>query len=73
MAMRKSKLTISIAEDVADYLRSTPGVSSTIEEAVNEYRARALELQLEEAYREGAEEAARLDAEWREADAEVEE
>ena len=73
MAMGKVKMTISIDESVADYLRSTGGVSSTVEEAVSEYRARALALELEQAYREDAEEAERLDAEWREADSEVEE
>lgn len=66
-------MTISVKEEVAEYLRSTGGVSSTVEEAVGEYRARALERELEDAYREGAEEAERLDAEWREADAEVDE
>ena len=65
-------MTISVAEDVADYLRSADGVSSTIEEAVSEYRARLLERELEAAYREGAAEAEVLDAEWREADADAE-
>ncbi|HVS01684.1 MAG TPA: hypothetical protein VMT16_02865 [Thermoanaerobaculia bacterium] len=69
--MGKVKLTISIDQEVADYLRSTDGVSSTVEEAVSEYRARALERELEQGYQEGAEEAERLDAEWRQADAEV--
>jgi hypothetical protein len=67
--MPKVKLTISVAEEVADYLRSTPGVSSTIEEAVSEYRSRALERELEAGYREGAGEAEILDAEWQAADA----
>ena len=58
---------------IAEYLRSTGGVSSTVEEAVSEYRSRALALELEQAYREGADESARLDAEWQAADSEVEE
>jgi hypothetical protein len=71
MVMRKVKMTISVAEEVAEYLRSTEGVSSTVEEAVSEYRARLLERELEQAYAEGATESAEIDAEWREADAEV--
>lgn len=62
-------MTISVAEDVAEYLRSTDGVSSTIEEAVSDYRARLLERDLEAAYRAGAEEAQTLDTEWGTADA----
>ena len=73
MAMAKVKMTISIDQGVAEYLRSTGGVSSTVEEAVSEYRSRALVLELEQAYREDADEAERLDAEWRAADSEVEE
>jgi hypothetical protein len=66
--MRKVKMTVSIDPRVASYLRSTGGISATVEQAVNEHRSRALALELEQAYREGAGEAARLDAEWREAD-----
>ena len=73
MVMAKVKMTISIDEAIAEYLRSTGGVSSTVEEAVSEYRSRALALELEQAYREGADESARLDAEWQAADSEVEE
>lgn len=65
-------MTISVAEEVADYLRSTPSVSSTIAEAVEAYRARELEERLEEAYREDATEADELNREWESADAEVE-
>jgi hypothetical protein len=73
MAMGKVKMTISVDEEVAEYLRETRHVSSTIEEAVAEYRLRELERELEAAYREDAGEAAALDARWRGADAEVEE
>ncbi len=69
--MSKVKLTISISDDVAAYLRSTPSVSSTIAEAVEAYRARELEKELEEAYREDATEAEQLNGEWASADAEV--
>ena len=69
--MSKAKLTISIAKDLASYLRSTPSVSSTIAEAVEAYRARELEAELGQAYREDAAEAEKLNQEWEEADAEV--
>ncbi len=71
--MSKAKLTISIAQELAEYLRSTPSVSSTIAEAVEAYRARELEAELEKAYREDAAEAETLDREWQTADAEVDE
>ena len=71
--MSKAKLTISIDQELADYLRTTPSVSSTISEAVEIYRARELESELERAYREDSEEAARLNQEWASADAEVDE
>jgi len=69
--MSKVKLTISVAEEVAAYLRTTPSVSSTIAEAVEAYRARELDQRLEEAYREDAAEADRLNSEWESVDAEV--
>lgn len=64
-------MTISLAADVAAYLRTTPSVSSTIAEAVEAYRAQELEERLEEAYRQDAAEADRLNSEWESADAEV--
>ena len=69
--MGRIKMTISVPEELAAYLRSTPSVSSTIAEAVTEYRSRALEAQLEVGYREDAEESERLAGEWAPADAGV--
>jgi len=71
LIMGKVKLTISIDEDAAAYLRTTPSVSSTIAEAVEAYRTRELDERLEEAYREDATEADRLNSEWESADTEV--
>ena len=71
--MSKAKLTISIDPELAEYLRGTSSVSSTIAEAVVEYRARELEAELEAAYREDAAEAEELNREWEPADAEVHE
>jgi hypothetical protein len=69
--MSRVKLTITLPDEVADYLRSKPNMSSTIAAAVVAYRARELETELERAYREGATEAEELDREWRGADAEL--
>lgn len=71
--MSKAKLTISIDEELAQYLRSTPSVSSTIAAAVVVYRARELEVKLEDAYKEDADEAERINEEWSGVDAELEE
>ncbi len=64
-------MTVSLSEDLATYLRSTPNVSSTVAEAVVEYRTRELERELEAAYAEDADEAAELDREWTAIDSEI--
>lgn len=69
--MSTKKLTVSMPEDLADYLRSKPNTSAVVAEAVEEYRARELEKQLEAAYREDAAESRRLHEEWESVDAEV--
>jgi hypothetical protein len=66
-------MTISIERELAEYVRTTPGISSTNAEAVELYRSRELEAQLEDAYRTDATESEHLDREWRSADAKVEE
>jgi len=71
--MAKTKLTVSLSDDLVKYLRSTPNASSVVAEAVSEYRARDLEKQLEEAYKEHAEESAELNSEWERVDAGVDE
>ena len=71
--MKKSRLTVSLDRDLAEYIRSAPNSSGLVAEAVEQYRARALDRELEDAYREDADETARLNAEWESADAEVEE
>ena len=69
--MSKVKMTISMPEDLARYLRATSNASSVVAEAVEIYRARELEEQLEEAYREDAAEAEALNLEWESIDAEA--
>ena len=69
--MKKVRLTISVNRGIADYIRSAPNASMLVAEAVEEYRARSLERELEEAYREDADETARLNTEWESTDVEV--
>jgi hypothetical protein len=70
--MSKIRLTISVERGLAEYIRSAPNASALVAEAVEQYRARVLESELDDAYREDAGESARLSAEWESADAEVE-
>ena len=69
--MRKAKITITLPQELASYLRSTPNASGTVAEAVVEYRARQLQRELADAYREDAEEAEILNREWEAAEDEV--
>ena len=69
--MGKIKLTVSVPEDLATYLRSKPNASAVVAEAVEEYRVRELEARLEAAYREDASESEQLHEEWETVDAEV--
>ena len=70
--MSKVKMTVSLPEEIAGYLRSTSGISSTIAEAVTEYRARELDQVLEAAYREDAPEAEQLNRKWESVDVDPE-
>jgi len=69
--MSKIRLTISVDPATAEYIRSAPNASALVAEAVEEYRTRALERELEDAYREDAGESGRLNSEWEPADAEI--
>ncbi len=71
--MAKSKMTLSLKEELVSYLRSTENASSVVAEAVELYRARELEEELERAYREDAEEAEAINREWESVDAGLEE
>jgi hypothetical protein len=71
MHMKKVRVTISLDPGIAEYIRSAPNGSALVAEAVEEYRARVLERELEDAYREDAAESARLHAEWAPSDAEI--
>ena len=70
--MAKKRLTVTVDDDIAEFLYRTPNTSAVVSEAVREYRARQLERKLEEAYREDSSESAEIPAEWEPADAEVE-
>ena len=71
--MAKKRVTVSVDEDIADFLYEVPNTSAVVSDAVREYRARQLEKELESAYRNDAAENAELATEWEPADAEVDE
>jgi hypothetical protein len=69
----KKRITVTVDEPIAKYLADLPNTSAVVCEAVQQYRDRELEKQLEAAYREDAGESAGINAEWEPADAEVDE
>ena len=71
--MAKKRVTVSVDEDIADFLYEVPNTSAVVSDAVREYRARQLEKEPESAYRNDAAENAELATEWEPADAEVDE
>jgi hypothetical protein len=71
--MAKKRITVSVDEDIANFLCEVPNTSAVVSDAVREYRARQLEKGLEAAYRDDAAENADLATEWEPADAEVDE
>jgi len=71
--MAKKRFTVTVDEDIAEFLYDAPNTSAVVSEAIRDYRARQLEKELEAAYRDDAAENAELAAEWELADAGVEE
>jgi len=71
--MAKKRVTVTVDEDIAEFLYEAPNTSAVVSEAIRDYRARQLEKELEAAYRDDAAENAELAAEWEPADAGVEE
>ena len=71
--MPSTRITVSLPEELASYVRQSKNASALVAEAVARYRAELARQELEAAYREDAAESARIDAEWSGADAEVEE
>ena len=69
----RTRMTVSVPADIAEYLRSTSNASAVVCEAVALYRARELDRRLEEAYRADGAEAEQLNREWEGVDAEVSE
>ncbi len=69
--MSKTRMTISVEEDVARYLRSAPNASLRVSEAVTQFRASELKRRLELAYQEDAEESERLNSDWEAVDSEI--
>ena len=71
--MPKKRITVTVDEPIAEYLANLTNTSAVVCEAVNQYRIRELEKQLEAAYREDSAESAEINAEWEPADVEVDE
>jgi len=71
--MPKKRITVSVEEEVAEFLYSMPNTSAVVSEAVREYRARMLEKELEEAYLEDREECAELNRLWAPTGTEIDE
>jgi len=71
--MPKKGITVTVDDDIAEYLYDVPNTSAVVSDAVRDYRARQLEKELEAAYREDSLENADLAAGWEIADAEVDE
>ncbi len=69
--MPKKRITVTVDEDIADFLYEVPNTSAIVSDAVRDYRARQLEKELEAAYRDDAAENADLATEWEPADAKV--
>jgi hypothetical protein len=70
--MGRVRVTVSVPEEVATYLRSTPNASAVVAEAVSRYRVEQLEQELAVAYEADRDEAAALNHEWEATDVEVE-
>jgi hypothetical protein len=68
--MSRTRITVSLPEELASYVRRAPNASALVAEAVGRYRAEHARQELEAAYREDAREAAELNALWASADAE---
>ncbi len=71
--MAKVRMTVSIQPELAAFLRSTSNASAVVGEAVQQYRERAFQAELETAYRTDAREAARINQEWEAVDAGIDE
>jgi hypothetical protein len=69
----KKRITVTVDDDIAEFLYGMPNTSAVVSEAIREYRERQLEKELEAAYTEDRDEAADLAAEWQPADAVVDE
>jgi hypothetical protein len=69
--MAKTRMTISVAEEVASYLKTKPNASAVVAAAIKVYRKLELERELAAAYREDAAEAEQINREWQPGDAEL--
>jgi hypothetical protein len=70
--MVRVRVTVSVPEEVAAYLRSTSNASAVVAEAVSRYRVEQLEQELAAAYEADRADATAINDEWETAGAEVE-
>lgn len=68
--MARVRLTVSLPEELGTYVRRAPNASALVAEAISRYRTDEARQELEAAYREDAQEAARINADWESADVE---
>ncbi len=69
--MARVRVSVSVPEEIALYLRQAPNASAVVSEAVRRYQAEQLRNELAAAYRADRAESAAFDDEWSSADARV--
>jgi len=69
--MPRIRVSVSVPEEIALYLRKAPNASALVSESVRLYQAEQLRNELTAAYQADRAESAGLDSEWSDADARV--
>ncbi len=69
--MNKQQITVSLPQDLAQYVNSAPDANSLVAEALHHYREDELGVELARSYREDAEQTRRLHLEWSAVDADI--
>ena len=69
----RNQITVSLPQDLVQYVNSAPDANSLVAEALHLYREEELGAELARSYQEDAEETRRLHLEWSAADAEFSE
>jgi hypothetical protein len=70
--MTQRQITVSLPQDLSQYVRMAPDASTLVAEALYRYReSEPRDEELARQYQEAAEESARLDREWSSANADL--